>query len=257
MTPIARAILSKFPNLYQENENENQNEEREEHILAISHPARNHEPLYTHPSANLSWRDGNETHAQDLFTNYFLNFRDVSDTISLLPLYNICLPSTMSSCGGRGKSGEVRHIVAGVSLGAHAAWLSVVHEPLIEAAAVIIGCCDFESLMRHRAAKSKRIFEEVYSQPLAELVGKLDPAALGAEEVGKRIEGKRVLVLERETDKLVPRECSADFLEKLMNVARVGGAEIDNLVYEGAGHVCTDEMVEKLAGWVKVVVDRK
>ena len=118
------------------------------------------------------------------------------------------------------------------------------------------GCADFEGLMRHRAGKSRLEGFEVggryYPAGLGKVVGEKDPEgmvkSLGEEEVGRRLRGKSLLVLSGGADKLVPWECSRGFVERCKGME---GVRVKSIVYEGVGHLCTDEMVEELALWVK------
>lgn len=48
-----------------------------------------------------------------------------------------------------------KHMVLGVSLGGHAAWSCLLHEPRVKAGVVIIGCPDYVNLMVDRARLSK------------------------------------------------------------------------------------------------------
>jgi pimeloyl-ACP methyl ester carboxylesterase len=47
------------------------------------------------------------------------------------------------------------HLVLGVSLGGHAAWHTLLHDPRVAAGVVVIGCPDFARLMAHRASRSR------------------------------------------------------------------------------------------------------
>jgi pimeloyl-ACP methyl ester carboxylesterase len=125
-------------------------------LIAVSFDQRNHGSRLTDPLRNEAWRQGNPNHAPDMFATYRGTADDVSTLIDALPRH---LPSSSSSSSSSSSAAVVpppsQHLVLGVSLGAHAAWLNLLHEPRISAAVIIIGCPDFSRLMAHRASKSK------------------------------------------------------------------------------------------------------
>lgn len=83
------------------------------------------------------------------------------------------------------------NLILGVSLGAHAAWHCLLHEPRIRAGVIIIGCADYISLMCDRARLSKLaswkdskppgsqfLGSEDFPQNLVDLTKVWDPAGL-------------------------------------------------------------------------------
>ncbi|KAI5848786.1 Alpha/Beta hydrolase protein [Tricharina praecox] len=212
--------------------------------ICISFDQRNHGTRSIDPIRNEAWRQGNDTHAIDLLASYAGTARDLAGVIDFLSAY-------------LGRKVE-RHIVAGVSLGGHAAWIAVTQDPRIEAAGVIIGCADYCALMRHRAEKSRLNAFSIgacaaFPEGLLDTAKRLDPAAMGVKEVARRLQGKRVLCLSGGADKLVPYDCNRGFLEELKGAQ---GVEIVDKVYEGVGHECTPAMIEDLAQWVREVVEK-
>ena len=141
------------------------------------------------------------------------------------------------------------NLVFGISLGGHAAWLSLLHEPSVTAAIAIIGCPDYTRLMSHRADKSKRpswvctspkgvgfIGSKDFPAALAMAVEKYDPAGLlmgqlegydclhqlSEKEIQRlrplmqrHLAGKKILSLSGGADKLVPYSCSEPFISFL------------------------------------------
>ena len=143
-------------------------------------------------------------------------------------------------------------MVCGISLGGHAAWQCLIHDPRVTSAIVIIGCPDYVTLMSDRARLSKLSTWTNGSPPgsdflgsvdfptgLLEAVEKYDPAALflcesssrnggiynrePSEEEKRRLlplmksslQGKRILNLAGGVDKLVPYKCGEPFLRWL------------------------------------------
>ena len=159
----------------------------------------------------------------------------------------------------------VDNIVLGVSLGGHAAWQCLLHEPRITAGIVVIGCPDYVRLMCDRAAKSK-LQSWVESEPpgasflgssdfpssLIASVKKWDPAGLlmSGGRQDREIEtpgqsslremewlrplfkrclgGKKILNLAGAADKLVPYACCRPFLEYLQVAASEGSDWFSN-----------------------------
>ena len=154
----------------------------------------------------------------------------------------------------------VNNMVLGVSLGGHAAWICLLHDPRITTAVVIIGCPDYVRLMSDRARLSK-LATWVTSNPpgssflgskdfpldLVEAVEKYDPAGLFLGEIMSRdddvydriptaseqerllplmrksLQGKRILNLAGGADPLVPYRCGMPFLQWLKNATSSNG----------------------------------
>lgn len=214
--------------------------------LCLTIDQRNHGTREIEPLRNNIWRQGNERHAVDLFAFYQGTALDLSAVLDFLPSY--LFPDGQHSID--------RHIVAGVSLGGHASWVSAMHDPRVEAAAVVIGCPDFCLLVKHRAEKSQLQGFAVgasgyFPATLLDVVRRFDPAAVGVEEAARRLRGKKVLCLSGALDKLVPYSCSKGFIEALK---AAGGVDVDDRVFEGAGHECTPAMVQAVAEWVAQVL---
>lgn len=152
------------------------------------------------------------------------------------------------------------NIVLGISLGGHAAWHCILHDPRITAAVVIIGCPDYVSLMSDRARLSKRktwtesdppgatfLGSTDFPDGLVRAVEKYDPAGLLLNEVSARskenygrepseeekkrlmplmkstLQGKRILNLSGKVDKLVPYKCGEPFIKWLENATAPNG----------------------------------
>lgn len=107
--------------------------------------------------------------------------RDVSLLIDYLPAF--VFPKS--------ERRVTENLVLGVSLGGHAAWSCLLHEPRIKAGVVIIGCPDYVSIMADRARLSKLpswtstnppgsqfLGSESFPWSLLDTVRKYDPASL-------------------------------------------------------------------------------
>ena len=165
-----------------------------------------------------------------------------------------------------------QNIVLGISLGGHAAWHCILHDPRISSAVICIGCPDYARLMSDRARLSKLptymnskppgstfIGSNDFPQGLVEAVNKYDPAGFlwsplkstrpGQEHLSevsaddkavlsplmaRSLGNKRILNLSGGADKLVPYKCSEPFLLWLKKAIGQGGW------YEQGGVVLED-----------------
>jgi pimeloyl-ACP methyl ester carboxylesterase len=206
-------------------------------LIAVSFDQRNHGSRLIDKSANEAWRQKNPRHAQDMYSIYHGTALDTSLLLSHLPSY---LPSHLPP--------PTQHLVLGVSLGGHAAWHCLLHDPRITAGVVVIGCPDFTRLMLHRAEKSRLesfarrlgfLGSTDFPAALLEAVRDTDPAGLllptamqgpatvadvipPAAELAERaallqanLAGKKILNLSGGADKLVPYACGETFLRYL------------------------------------------
>jgi hypothetical protein len=103
-------------------------------LIAVAFDQRNHGSREVKKLANEAWRSGNPTHAQDMFSIFHGTATDTSLLIDHLESY--IFPALASAR-------VVEHFVLGISLGGHAAWQVVFHEPRVTAAVIIIGCPDY------------------------------------------------------------------------------------------------------------------
>jgi hypothetical protein len=189
---------------------------------------------------------------------------DLSNILTHLPSY--IFPDLPAS-----KPSITANIALGVSLGGHAAWHSVLHEPRIGAIVSVIGCPDYAYLMSDRAMLSRRASYVDSSPPgskffgskdfppgLVDAVRQRDPAGLlsppgvGIGELGlrekrrglsasekavlrakfnKHLWGKAILCLSGEADKMVHPSRSEPFLNYLSTAIGKGGFFEDGGVY--------------------------
>ncbi|KAI0293805.1 Alpha/Beta hydrolase protein [Russula brevipes] len=156
--------------------------------------------------------------------------KDISFLIDILPAY--IFPNDERTVG--------RWVLAGFSLGGHATWLGLRHEPRIRVGISICGCPDYLGLMEQRAERLGIPRAPPYiPASLRVLVRAHDTVAAPA---GTFV-GKRVLVLAGADDALVPWAASRAFVEAL-DVGRGGRKEV--VVVQGAQHEFTDGMREEM-----------
>ncbi|BCS16701.1 hypothetical protein ASPFODRAFT_124618 [Aspergillus luchuensis CBS 106.47] len=225
-------------------------------LIAVAFDQRNHGTREVDPLANEAWRQGNPRHAQDMFSIFQGTARDVSLLIDYLPSY--VFP--------RSDRKIVDNLVLGVSLGGHAAWSCLLHEPRISAGVVVIGCPDYVNLMADRARLSKLpswtstdtpgsqfLGSEAFPSSLLDAVKKYDPAGLllshvkSASDVGPLRSGPLPEPTESEKAALRPLLARSIAGKRILNLA--GGK--DKLVPYHRGEVFLAWLKQAVAsqGW--------
>ncbi|EEH49861.1 uncharacterized protein PADG_05940 [Paracoccidioides brasiliensis Pb18] len=114
-------------------------------LIAVAFDQRNHGSRLVDKLSNEAWRQGNPRHAQDMFATFQGTARDVSLLIDFMGAY--VFPDSSRKI--------TTNLALGVSLGGHATWSCLLHEPRITSAVIIIGCPDYMNLMTERAKLSK------------------------------------------------------------------------------------------------------
>ncbi|KAH8911922.1 hypothetical protein BR93DRAFT_33559 [Coniochaeta sp. PMI_546] len=248
-------------------------------LIVLSFDQRNHGSRLVDDRANGAWREGNERHAQDMFGVIAGTVSDQERLIDAVGGY-------LFHDEGERRREIDRHLVLGVSLGGHSVWQTMFLDPRVVAGVVVIGCPDFEYLMRDRARLSKLATYSAEDQgasfagsrdfppALVEACKKLDPkgilfgtsavpapgATSEAEQrrlravLDERVKGKKFLVCSGGDDKLVPYRCSQPFIDWFKDAARTwyadGDVYVEDKVYAGVGHAFSSEMVEDAVRFV-------
>ncbi|KAI6084629.1 hypothetical protein F4821DRAFT_167193 [Hypoxylon rubiginosum] len=246
-------------------------------LIAVAFDQRNHGSRLVDDLANEAWRDGNKTHAQDMFGTIT---GAVTDTIHLLDVLEGYLFGAGEGPGARSDDGK-RHIdhnlVLGVSLGGHSAWQLLFAEPRVTAGIMVIGCPDYMYLLGDRARLSKlktftaqdngaSFFGSTdFPVALINACKKYDPKGIlfGTGSISSppvsaadqerlrplldtRIARKRFQVLSGGADKLVPYRASESFLNFFKESAATwykdGGYYVEDNVYPGVGHAFNTAM---------------
>ncbi|KAK5049344.1 hypothetical protein LTR84_004273 [Exophiala bonariae] len=220
-------------------------------LIAISFDQRNHGSRLASPLANEAWRGGNENHALDMYSSYAGTAQDTSLLLDYLPGY--IFPDSTRTID--------HNVVLGISLGGHAAWHVIAHDPRFSAAIPVIGCPDYARLMADRARLSKRkhwlesqgrkfLGSPDFPPSLIQSLRRTDPAAfisshlrdtpteqaflstssLTADDraalapvMARCFGNKRILVLSGGDDKLVSYAHSKPFLDWLKRSSAEGG----------------------------------
>ncbi|KAL3458507.1 hypothetical protein BJX64DRAFT_266583 [Aspergillus heterothallicus] len=179
MVPIASAVISDWNKRIREGAAGSSKSVKG--LIAVAFDQRNHGTRLVDPLCNEAWRQGNPRHAQDMFSVFQGTARDTSLLIDYLPAF--VFPKSDRRI--------TENLVLGISLGGHAAWSCILHEPRISAGVVIIGCPDYTNVMADRARLSKLsswtsttphgaqfLGSEDFPTTLVDAVRKWDPAGL-------------------------------------------------------------------------------
>lgn len=248
-------------------------------LIGITFDQRNHGARLVDAKSNGSWRDGNERHAQDMFSCFNGTAVDVSLLLDHLGSF---IFEDLKFAQGEEPILE-RNFVMGVSLGGHAGWQLLFVEERVQAAVVVIGCPDYMSVMTDRARLSKRASwlkdngasfhgSKDFPKALVDAISVWDPRGilfgedqiptdppvpLGPSEAGRlmevldeRVKGKQVVVLSGAADKLVPYKFTQPFVTFLDEAVKPGGwweggLELRNIAFEGVGHEMSQGMVDE------------
>ena len=104
-------------------------------LVALAFDQRNHGTRLVAPLANEAWRQGNPTHAQDMFG---VVAGTVADTRGLMDLVEGYLFP-----GAPAGAGVIQHLFLGVSLGGHTGWQLMFADERVRAGVLVVGCPDF------------------------------------------------------------------------------------------------------------------
>lgn len=111
-------------------------------LIAVAFDQQNHGTRTASATARDSWREGNKTHALDMWG---MVAGMVADTKGLLDVVEGYVKMELGQRDGEAAEGWGidQHLVLGVSLGGHSAWQTMFREERVEAGVVIIGCPDY------------------------------------------------------------------------------------------------------------------
>jgi pimeloyl-ACP methyl ester carboxylesterase len=266
MAPIGAHIISTY----------NARNKSAKGLIAVAFDQRNHGSRQVDQLHNEAWRQGNPRHAQDMFSCYHGTATDTSHLINHIESYifNTAKSPTIT-----------QHLALGISLGGHATWHCLLSDPRITAGVVGIGCPDYTRLMTDRARLSKR---ESYtdSEPegagflgspdfplaLVDATRQYDPAGLltpgvfnpiGPDNapdlprfkrlIRERLQGKRILNLSGNVDKLVPYAAGEPFLQLFKHVINEDKAldvQLEDVLFDAVGHAFPKGMLDKAGEWI-------
>ncbi|KAK6841592.1 hypothetical protein PG987_002452 [Apiospora arundinis] len=261
-------------------------------LIAVAFDERNHGTRLAHKASNDAWRDGNKTHAQDMFGVVTGGVVDMAHLMDALEGYlfgnGASSPGHLPAPGSaRRQAGLIdQHLALGVSQGGHTVWQAMFTEPRLSAGVVVIGCPDYMAIMTDRARLSKLptystadkgasfLGSRDFPHALVEACEKYDPKGIlfGTREISvspsdvekerlrsvlePRLAGKKFQILSGGVDKLVPYALAKPFLDFFKSAVttwdRQANISVEDIVYPDVGHMFDDAMMKDA---VRFIVD--
>ncbi|GAA5938030.1 hypothetical protein JCM1841_000212 [Sporobolomyces salmonicolor] len=235
---------------------------REKDLLVVAFDQRNHGGREVARARNLGWSEGgkkrtkereelgmkedeldNPSHAVDMMSIQTGTSRDVSFLIDFLP----------SSLFPNDERRIVDWYCAGISLGGHATWLALAHDPRLSLGIPIIGSPSTLTLLSHRATTQIAapmgplpVSAPYFPSSFLALLKRLDP-----DQVDLGVwKGRKLLVMSGAEDELVNfvHGGTHAFVQRL---EKEGACErVEVWVQPQTGHACTSEMIERAREFV-------
>jgi predicted esterase len=113
--------------------------------------------------------------------------------------------------------------------------------------AALVGCADYEALLKHRASSLGLSAEAPYlpERFLTDVVRKSDTI-----HKPNNLFSTKLLMINGEQDRVVPASCNAKFVEKVRTLHRgVEGKDWESIVLPGLGHEWSAEMIQLCQQW--------
>ena len=174
-------------------------------LIIVSLDQRNHGHRTTNELGQRTWKEGNPTHGIDQYAMYHGTAMDVSYLMDLLPAY--LFPN--------GERIVSLFAVTGKSMGGHAAWHVLAHDPRVRVGVPFIGMPDYEKLLAQRT-KTSNVNDGPPQVPdtLRALIRRIDPAKQPYREASPSnpFFGKKICICCGEDDKLVRFSFSEEFI---------------------------------------------
>lgn len=214
-------------------------------LVIVTLDQRNHGERLVNADNNEAFHK-NPTHALDMYSTFRGTQHDISYLMDFLPAF--LFP--------RGEKTIDEFFVTGVSLGGHATWATLRHDPRVKIGVPIIGCPDYKALLAPRIRKRPPpggpnelvppVWPDTFDRLLAQQ-GVVECDYRSNDPTSNPYYGKRILVLGGADDRLVPPHIGDTFFNGL-NVGPQGAKR--QIIEPGAGHECTPAMIRHLADWI-------
>ncbi|WFD25969.1 hypothetical protein MNAN1_000942 [Malassezia nana] len=215
-------------------------------FLLVTFDQRNHGDRKTNPRGQKSWKEGNPTHGIDMYGMIHGTSTDVSFLLKMLPAYLFPNDERIVSL----------FAVTGKSLGGHAAWQVLAHEPIIRVGVPFIGTPDFQKLLAQRT-KASDLPDAPPQVPMSlrSVIQRIDPAQApyNRPDPSNPFFGKKICSCSGEDDHLVRWSFSEEFLKSLV-VAPPGSEDanrsLEIFLQPNTGHKVTPEMLRFGGRWL-------
>lgn len=227
-------------------------EEQARDLIVVLLDQRNHGDRVVDSQRNVGWKEStgevkttsngqidpqsldNASHLHDMYALYTGTVLDVSFLITHLE--PLLFPNDERTID--------KWMLAGISLGGHAAWHIGAHDPRVSLVVPIIGSPSYLTLLNHRAAGLGIPFAPPY------LPNSLKREMERAQPKIDEFKDKDVLVLSGAEDKLVGYESggSKAFVDRLDEASVCRTLEV--WVQPETGHTCTKEMIKRTSEFI-------
>ncbi|KAH7335126.1 hypothetical protein B0J17DRAFT_668791 [Rhizoctonia solani] len=138
--------------------------------------------------------------------------------------------------------------VAGLGLGAHAAWMVMDRDPRLHACIPILGSPDFLDIATSRSLSNFPLVSSYMTHETREYILKHDPISRPASpERPNPFLNKQILAIVGAQDTMIPLLPTRKFLDRI-NVGPLGTKRL--VIQEGVGHQCTQEMIVQTAEFI-------
>ncbi|KAK7951786.1 uncharacterized protein PG986_007514 [Apiospora aurea] len=262
MATFAALVLSAWHARTNDNNSSTGSSSASRGLIAVAFDERNHGTRLAHKASNDAWRDGNKTHAQDMFGVVTGGVVDMAHLMDALEGYlfgnGASSPGSLQAAtlGSRRQAGLTdQHLALGVSQGGHTVWQAMFAEPRLSAGVVVIGCPDYMAIMTDRARLTRLptysaadhgasfLGSEDFPHALVEACKKYDPKGIlfGTREISAspsdvekerlgsildtRLAKKKFQVLSGGVDKLVPYALAKPFLDFFKSAVETWGKQ--------------------------------
>ncbi|CAE6428140.1 unnamed protein product [Rhizoctonia solani] len=139
-------------------------------------------------------------------------------------------------------------LVAGLGLGAHAAWMVMDRDPRLHACIPILGSPDFLDIATSRSLSNFPLLSSYMTRETREYILKHDPISRPAtSERPNPFLNKQILAIVGAQDTMIPLLPTRQFLDRI-NVGPLGTKRL--VIQEGVGHQCTQEMIVQMAEFI-------
>ncbi|KAK4048626.1 hypothetical protein OIV83_004596 [Microbotryomycetes sp. JL201] len=223
-------------------------------LVVVAFDQRNHGKRTVDATRNKGWKDDpkhnsneldNPAHAVDMVSIQTGTARDVSLLIDFFE----------AATWPNGERTVTDWYCGGVSLGGHATWIALAHEPRLSLGIPIIGSPDTVALLSNRARRlPPPLGPLAFSSPhvpdtFQKFLARNDPINVSLDTW----RGRKVCVLSGKDDELVNYDVggTAAFVERLQQPDVLGrDGVIDVWVQDGVGHAYSAEMAERASDFL-------
>lgn len=227
-------------------------------LIFVTFDARNHGPRMVEHKKNLTWKEGNNTHGEDILSIIDGTVLDLKLIMEYLPIY---LNLELNVPNLRNFEFKFNNIISGYSMGGHTTFRFAAKYPeLVNIINPVVGSCDLSSMLIDRLLQTptsgiKRFLQEyselklnfnqkvLYPRVFHEYLKKTD------EEIFDQFPFNQIKMFasfDAKPDSLVPFSYSKTFCE----MYKANNPDTVVFVQDGVDHDVTIEMLNNFTDWL-------